>query len=178
MADNGFSEVTARLVTELQVSLAGYGGLVVSRRHFKPGKLPTFTRYAIIVSPASRPWDERRLTVSSVQYTFRIDLYLLVVNWDETDDPLFGVTPGRFGLFQMIQDVKDLLRASNLGGLLDKTYDEPAGDPQRLGGGGVEFQELASTGFDSAEYTFVHRVRLPYVARLQPECHDRSATVQ
>jgi hypothetical protein len=89
-----------------------------------------------------------------------------------TDDPLFGTTTGALGLFELVDDVKDLLRLSDLAGLLDKTYDEPGGDSNKQGAGAVEFQDTIQ-GFDSAEHAFVHRARIPYVALTIPFCHQR-----
>jgi hypothetical protein len=173
MAANQYSAVTAQLVTELG-ALSGYSSVVVSRRIFRPSSLPAFTRYCIIVSPAPRPWDELRLGAGKIEYVFRVDLYLLVRRWEETDNPLFGTSAGNYGLFQMIEDVKTMLRLSTLGGLLDKTYDEPGGDSTALGSGGIEFQEIASPGFESDEFSFVHVAKVPYKARTVPFCHPRN----
>lgn len=165
--------LTSRLVSELSAGLAAnYPGLVVQRGLFRPAALPAFDRYAIFVAPASRPWDERRIAVPEIQYIMRVDLFLLVKNWEQTDAPLFGTAAGNRGLFEFIQDVKTLLRLSDLSGLLDKTYDEPGGDPSKQGAGGVEFQDPIG-GFDAGEYAFVHRARIPYQARLKPFCHPR-----
>jgi hypothetical protein len=177
MAANSYSLICAALAAELLTDLApSYSGLVVSKRHFKPDNLPeNFTRYAIIVSPGGRPWDERRTAVREIQYIFRADLFLLVQNFDP-DLSLFGTGLSEAdprGLFQMVSDVKDALRLSTLGGILDKTYDEPGGDPSKNGGGGVEFQSLASPAFDTGNYPIVHRARIPFVARTMPFCHDR-----
>ena len=174
MAANGYSAITARLVTELS-TLAGYSSIVVQRRLWRASGLPAFERYCIIVSPAARPWDEERIGVGNIAYHYRVDLYLVVRNWtaDVSDAPLFGTTAGSLGLFQMLEDVKTMLRLSNLGGLIDKTYDEPGGDTRALGAGGVEFGETAAQGLDSDEFTFAWRARLPYKARGLPFCHPR-----
>ena len=174
MPVNDYSLISTQLVSELQSELTPYyDDLLVQRSLFRPAKLPSFTRYAIIVTPSGRPWDEYRHALLAVQFLFRFELHLMVKNWTEsTDDPLFGVTPGSLGLFQLIQDTKDLLRLSDLNGLLDKTYDEPGGDARKYGGGGVEFQDLVP-GFDSAEYPHVMRARMPYLVRSRSFCHAR-----
>jgi len=97
----------------------------------------------------------------------RADLWLLVKNWHETDS-LFGTAAPDLGLMQLLWDVKELLRLSDLDGLIDrgnKTYDEPAGP--------VSFESSAVQAFDSGEKAFIHRVRLVYTARLNPFCHPR-----
>lgn len=170
---NDMDTLTSRLVSELTTGLTGnYANLYVARGLFRPAALPTFDRYAIIVSPAPRPWDERRVAVPKIQYTLRVDLYVLVKNWEQTDNPLFGTAAGNRGLFELVNDIKVLLRLSNLSGLLDKTYDEPGGDPSAQGAGGMEFQDTIP-GFDTAEHALVHRVRIPYQARMEPFCHPR-----
>jgi len=174
MAANKYSAVTAQLVTELSALSATYSSIVVSRRLWNASGLPAFGRYCIIVSPSSRPWEEIRYGVENIQFLFRVDLYLLVRNWDTSDNPLWGTTAGSLGLFQLLEDVKVLLRISTLGGLIDKTYDEPGGDPRAAGPGGVEFGQIAAQGLESDEYTFVWRARLPYLARGIPFCHPRN----
>lgn len=173
MAVNELTQITAQLVTELGALSTNYANLYVARGLFRPAKLPVLDRYAIIVAPTGQPWQEKRNTVASLQFIYRLDLYLLVRNWTEgTDEPLFGTTAGSLGLFQMVWDVKELLRISDLNGLLDKTYDEPGGDPSRLGGGGIDFEDLIS-GFDAGEHPMWHRARMPYLARGQSFCYPR-----
>ena len=170
---NAMSQVTEQMVTELSAGLAAsYTGLMVQRGLFRPASLPTFTRYAIIITPSARPVEERRNSIAEIQYVLRLDIYALVKNWEETDDPLFGTTTGEFGLFELVEDIKDLLRLSNLNGLLDKTYDEPGGDSSKEGPGPVEFEEIIQ-GFDSGEHAFTHRARIPYLARTIGFCHPR-----
>lgn len=170
---NIVSSVTSQLTTELAAGLTSdYAALAVQRSLFRPAELPAFTRYAIIITPNPRLWEERREAIAKVQYVVRLDLYLLVKNWDTSSDPLFGTTAGSLGLFELINDVKELLRISDLNGLLDKTYDEPGGDASALGAGAVEFQETIQ-GFDSGEHAFVHRAKIPYIARTAPFCHPR-----
>lgn len=169
---NIVSSLSSRMVTELAALSSSYAGLTVQRSLFRPAQLPAFTRYAIIVTPNPRVIEERRDAIATVQYLVRFDLYLLVKNWDESEDPLWGTTAGTLGLFELVEDVKDLLRSSDLNGQLDKTYDEPGGDTNAQGAGPVEFQDTIQ-GFDSAEHAFVHRARIPYLARTIRFCHPR-----
>jgi hypothetical protein len=170
---NVVSQVTAQMATELLDALApSYADLIVRRGLFRPASLPVFSRYAIIVAPNIRPWEERRNAIANIQYVVRLELYLLVKNWEQTDTPLFGDQPGALGLFELVNDTKDLLRISDLDGLLDKTYDEPGGDSAKQGPGALEFQDTIP-GFDGDEYAFVHRARIPYLARTVPFCHPR-----
>lgn len=169
---NVVSSITSRMVTELGALTTSYALLMVQRSLFRPASLPAFSRYAIIIAPSTRPLEERRNAIANIQYVVRLDLFLLVKNWDLTDDPLFGTTAGALGLFELVDDVKDLLRLSDLNGLLDKTYDEPGGDSNKQGAGAVEFQDTIQ-GFDSGEHAFVHRARIPYVALSIPFCHQR-----
>lgn len=177
---NGYSALTHRLGQVLLSGLqSNYTGLLVERKQFKPDQMPeAFNRYAIVISPPPRPWDERRLAVREVQYTFRVDLLLFVANFDG-EKALFGTDTGERGLFEFINDVKDLLRVNDLrlpgevNGFLDKTYDEPGGDPRMEGGGGVEFQELATTGYDSGSYSTVYRAKIPFLGRVAPFCHGK-----
>jgi hypothetical protein len=149
----------ASLRAELAVLVSTYAGLVVEERVWDPARLPDFLRYCIIVAPNGRLWTERRISIVQIQYTFHVDLYLLVKNFDEAAS-VFGVTAGSLGLLQLIEDVKATLRSSTLSGLLDKTYDEPGGD--------VSFGKVASGGLDSAEHSWAHRALIPYTGRMQP----------
>lgn len=173
---NDYTTMTVRLVTELAAGLASaYANLVVEPRHWDPRKLPAFARYAIVVSPDRQPIAERRLAVNKVQEVMRAQVYVLVKNWDETAMPepaLFGTVDGDLGLFEMVKDVKNLLRASDLSGLLDKMYDEAAGDAQSpgQGAGPVEYQPV---GFAAEEHQMAYVARVPYLARIQPFCHPR-----
>jgi hypothetical protein len=171
---NDYSTATSRLASELQAGLVGkYTGLVTARQVFKPDRLPSsFTRYGIVVSPHARPWDERRISNLAVQYVFRVDLYALVANYDEANS-LFGDTTPNFGLFELVNDIKDLLRVTDLSGLLDKTYDEAAGDPRVNGGGGVEFGDLATPALDTGTQIVVQRAKIPFVGRTDGFCHPR-----
>jgi hypothetical protein len=144
-------------------------GLVTDVRVYKEANLPSFTRYAIIISPGTQPWTERRIAVPQIEYIHSADLYLLVKNFHETNS-LIGTTHPNRGLFQLVADVKEILRISTLGGLVtasNKTYDEPAGS-----GGNLQFHHFTG-GFDTGEKSFVHRVKLQYVANMTPFCHPR-----
>jgi hypothetical protein len=167
---NSYTDLVTALTAKL-VTLTGYSGLTVLSQQFRPAALPAFGNYCIVVSPNARPWDEIRTGVRQIQYLHRVDLFLLVRRWDESGDSLYGTASGKLGLFQMVEDVKFLLRGTTLGELLDRTYDEPGGDLSKGGAGGVDFEELAAPGFEAGEYSFVHRVRIPYLARMQAFCH-------
>lgn len=166
---NDYSVMTGQMVTELQVLSAMYSNLVVKRQIFKPEQLPAFDRYAIIVSPPpSTIWQEERVATPELMNILKVDLFLLVKNYDETNS-LFGVIPPDLGLFQLISDVKELLRLTNLAGMLFKTYDEPAGP----GSAGVSFETGATLALDSAEYSFVHRAKLPFTGKIKAYCYPR-----
>lgn len=167
MAANKYSLMTERLQTVLAAGLVQYTALRVDRKIFKPNDLADFTRYCIVISPNGNPWEERREGVPKIGYIFRADLWLLVKNWDETLS-VYGTAAPDLGLLQLVEDVKDLLRLSDLEGLIDrgsKTYDEPAGP--------LTLDSTAVAAFDSAEKTWVHRARLVYTARMTPFCHER-----
>lgn len=165
MAVNDYATMTARLKTELAAGLAAaYAPISVERKLFKPNDLADFTRYAVVIAPNGNPWEERVIGVRQVQYLFRADLWLLVKNWHE-EDSIYGTTAPDLGLLQLIWDVKELLRLSDLSGLLDKTYDEPAGP--------LAMEAGALAAFDSGEKAFIHRARLVYTARMRPFCHPR-----
>jgi hypothetical protein len=167
---NQYSQLTSELATALEgLKLHPYGWpstLVISRRMYKEAQLPDFTRYCIIISPPGNPWEERRMAVPKVHFFFHVDLYLLVKNYDETS-ALFGESLPDLGLFQLVNDVKVLLRIDDLGGMLTrstKSYDEP--------GGPLNFHYFTG-GFDSGEKSFVFRAKQPYVTELPQDCHPR-----
>lgn len=168
---NLYPTMVSRLATEL-ATLTQYTSLVVSTQVFRAASLPAFTTYAIIISPSNHPWDERVIALREVQYIFRVDLYLLVKNFHASQS-LFNTT-APLGIFQMAEDVKTLLRASTLSGLLDKTYAEAGGDAANWGAGGLDFEEIAAAGFDGGEYIFVHRLRMPYLGRMLPFCFPKT----
>lgn len=172
MSANQYSTFINQLATELATLSSSYTGLEVFKMDFRPTNLPDFDRYGIVISPSARPWEEKVKAVRNIQYIFRADIYLLVKNFSETDS-LFGTTAPDLGLFQMVEDVKSLLRLSDLSGLLDKTYAEPAGDPNQGGGGPVEFETSAAAGFDSGGHAHVRRAKLPFVGRMIPFCHPK-----
>lgn len=171
---NPVTSVSDGVVAALTAGLASYTGVVIQPGLFRPASLPTFERYSVIVAPAARPLGERRIAIAMIQYVVRLDLYVLVKNWEQTTSPLFGTAAPNRGIFELINDVKVVLRASTLGGILDKTYDEPGGDSSSpaQGGGDLDFQDSIQ-GFDGKEHAFVHRARIPYVGRLAPFCHPR-----
>jgi hypothetical protein len=173
VSTNGYSVLSERLAALLEAELTQYGTLVVARRLFRPDALPTFTRYCLIVSPPGSPWEEQRTAVREVQDKIRLDIFALVSNFHDTH-ALFGTVAPYLGLFQLVHDTKEVLRLATFDGLLDKTYDEAAGDA-RLGGGPVAFQTLATPGFDAGEHSFIYRARIPYLGRLQPRCHARAS---
>jgi hypothetical protein len=165
MADNEYSLITDRLRTELLAGLAAlYAGLVVERRVFKANALPTFDRYAIIISPNGVPWEERVVSVRTTQFIYKADLYLLVKAFNE-ELSLFGTSAPDRGIFEFLKDTKALVRGTNLSGLLDKTYEEPATPSQ--------FEWSAANAFESGEKTFIHRIRQVVTVRTTPTCHPR-----
>jgi hypothetical protein len=161
---NDATLIATRLVSAL-TGLTGYSGLVVAKQVFKPDRLPAgFSRYGVVVSPHPRPWSERRTAIREVQYTYRFVLYLLVANFDDTL-AVFGESAPDKGVFEMVSDVKALLRTHTLSGLLDKTYDEIGGD--------VEFGSLATPAFDSGSAVVIHRATMTFEGRTSPFCHGK-----
>ena len=163
--------MTQALVAELRDGLPsfGYTPLTVLAGTWKPNALPAFDRYCVWVAPPTmNVWTERRITAREIQYLLRADIFLLVQNFSE-EDSLYGTTAPSLGLFQMIADVKDLLRLTDLGGLLSRTYTETAGD--------VLFHTGAASGFDTGPRSWVHRARVPYVAETEPFCPPIDAVV-
>jgi hypothetical protein len=159
---NDYTSITSVLLTELTAGLASYSPLEVERRFWDAGKLPDFERYLVMISPPlQNAWEERVIGVRNFQYILQIDLYLMVKNFDDKVS-IFGDTAPNKGIFQLVSDVKDLLRTSNLGGLLDKTYSEPAGP--------LSIEYAASAGFDSGEHSFIRRAKLVYTARTAAFC--------
>lgn len=170
---NPYSVLSDRLVARLRAGLTTYANLVVERRQFRPDNLPTFTRYCIIVSPTEAPWAEQRTAVREVQDLLRLNIYVLVTNFDDTL-AVFGTTAPNLGLFELVKDIKEVLRTETFDGLLDKTYDEAGGDP-RTGGGPIHYGTMAVAGFDAGEHSFIYRARIPYLGRIQPHCHARAS---
>jgi len=163
---NPVTTMADALVTALATLSSSFTGIIVQKMaRWEPANLPLFTRYCIIVAPANTPWQERLIGVRTFQYLIWFDLYLLVKNYDELNSS-FGVTGTDLGVFELTRATKDLLRASRLGGILDKTYQEP--------GGPAQYEGSASAGFDSAEYSHVRRVQMRFEGRLEPFCQPIS----
>ncbi|CAN5608099.1 hypothetical protein BH24ACT15_BH24ACT15_34860 [soil metagenome] len=162
---NAYSTLTHRLTDYLQTELQslGYAHAEARRGIWKPGALQPFERYLVFVAPATAdPWSERRISTKEVAYVFRSEIFLLVKNYDDVH-AIFGDTAPDLGVFQLMHDVKALLRSTDLGGLLDRTYRETEG--------GSGFDTGAMTGFDSGTHGWVHRAKLVYVAQTHAFCH-------
>lgn len=165
---NVYSQLLAALPTYLQAGLTtlGYDPLMVQTGVWNVRALPVFERFLVwIAPPISNFWTERRISTKEVQYVLRADIFLLVKNYDE-ELSLHGADAPDLGVFQLTSDVKDLLRATNLGGLLSRTYNETVGD--------VPFETGAVPGFDTGPRNWVHRVKVPYVAETEPFCFPPS----
>lgn len=164
MSANVYSQMVEALQPYLTTGLGalGYSPLVVQFGVWKPRALPAFERYLVhIAPPLNDVWTERRISTKEVQYVLRADVYLLVKNYSE-EMSLLGADAPDLGVFQLIADVKDLLRATNLGGLLSRTYDETVGN--------VAFDSGAAQGFETGPRSWVHRARVPYTAETEPFC--------
>jgi hypothetical protein len=162
---NVYTQLTTQVVSELTTGLAslGYAPLSVLQGVWKPQALPEFDKYLVYVAPPlNNVWTERRISTKEVQYVLRADIYLLVKNFSE-ELSVYGDTAPSLGLFQLISDVKDLLRGTNLNGMLSRTYDETTGDVS-----------LHSAGFDTGPRSWVHRARVPYTAETEPFCFPPS----
>lgn len=163
MANHELKDIAVAALAELATALsAGYAGLSLTKGLFRPGWLPAFQTYAIVLSPQPVPWTERTIGVRYFQRIYRFDLFLLckvtdedLHLWGEASDPTKGI-------FQLVQDVKDTLRGNALGVLLDRTYEEVNGD--------VAFDQAAAPGFESGEKVLVYRAKVPYVVRTRPFC--------
>lgn len=165
---NVYTQMTARLVEYLTTGLAAlsYAPLTVQSGVWKPRTLPEFDKFLVQVAPpTNNVWTERRISVKEVQYVLRADVFLLVKNYGE-ELSLYGDTAPDLGLFQLVSDVKDLLRATDLDGLLSRTYDETTGE--------VAFESGAASGFETGPRTWVHRARVPYTAQTEPFCFPPS----
>lgn len=168
MPANEYSQMVSEIETKLLYELPalGYSSLVTTKRVFKPNDLPAFPRWCVVLSPPRLPWDELNQSVATYSYVFRLDLVLLVKNWDETNS-LFGTTAPDLGLFQLVNDVKDALRRADLGGLISrslKNYKETSSP--------VEFETFTG-GFGSESHEFVHRALVKFVAEMKPVCVTR-----
>lgn len=166
---NQYTDLHTRVKAKLLAELTSqYTGIVIESRIWNEGKLPDFDRYAIILSPPQNDsWQEQVVSVRTTQYILAIDIYMLVKNYHDVLSWL-GDTSPNLGLFQMISDVKDILRSTNLNEFLDKTYTEPAGP--------LAIEYAASAGFDSGEHAFVRRARLRTVFKTPGRCTEVATT--
>lgn len=165
---NVYTDMTEALVSELTTGLAGlsYAPLTVRSGVWRPRTLPEFDKFLVhIAPPLSNVWTERRISTKEVQYVLRADIYLLVKNYGE-ELSVFGDTAPDLGVFQFVSDVKNLLRATDLSGLLSRTYRETEGD--------VAFDGGAADGFETGPRSWVHRARVPYTAECEPFCYPPS----
>lgn len=161
---NDYTTMTTGLVSLLTTELGtlSYTPLVVQRRIWKPRDLPTFDRYMVIVAPPiTNPWTERQIATREFAYILTADIFLLVKNYNE-EQSVFGDTAPNLGVFQMIADVKAILRATDLNGLVDRTFTETVG--------GSAFETGASGGMDTGEFAWVHRAKLQYTAQMHAFC--------
>lgn len=170
MSLNVYSDFLKKTGTELATGLTGLGytPLTVKVAVWKPRALPVFEKFYVQVAPPlSNLWTERRISTKEVQYVLRANIFLLVKNYDE-ELSLHGddSTAPDLGIFQLISDVKNLLRATNLNGLLSRTYNETVGD--------VAFESGAASGFDVGSRDWVHRALVPYTGETEPFCFPPS----
>lgn len=162
---NVYTDLSTRLVSTLQTELAtlGYAPLDVRKGIWKPRQLAPFDRYLVFVAPPlTEPWREIRDSARNIIYVLRAELFLLVKNYDE-DQSVYGDTAPNFGVWQLVSDVKAVLRATDLNGLVDRTYRETEG--------GSAFESGATGGFDTGEHGWVHRAKLVYNANMHPFCY-------
>ena len=162
---NLYTTMVERLVSTLTTELGtlSWTPLVVEAGRWDPRILPEFERYYVKVSPPPRPWVERRISTKEIQYLLRADIVLLVKNFSE-EGALFGDNLPTAGVFQFVSDVKDVLRATDLSGLLSRTYDETAGE--------VDVNTIG--GFETGPRVWVHHARVPYTAAMEPFCFPPS----
>ena len=170
MSTNVYSLFIKRTTQYLPTGLTGlgYDPLVVTDGIWKPNAVPVFDKFYVQVAPPlSNLWTERRISTKEVQYVLRANIFLLVKNYDD-ELSLHGddATAPDLGIFQLISDVKNLLRATNLSGLLSRTYNETVGD--------VGFESGAAPGFEVGPRDWVHRAVVPYTAETEPFCFPLS----
>lgn len=161
---NPYSDFSVRTQQQLATDLPGLGytPLEVRKGIWKPVDLLPFERYLVFVAPpTSNPWTERRISTKELAFLLTAQIFLLVKNYDETLS-VYGDTPPNLGVFQLLNDVKNVLRATDLGGLVDRTYNETAG--------GSSFETGAAGGFDSQRHGWVHRAALTYTVQTQAFC--------
>ncbi len=161
---NAYTDFSTRTVEVLKTELPGrgYTDLDVRKGIWNPRTLEPFERYCVFVAPPTvNPWSERRISTKEVAYILIAEIYLLVKNFDEVAS-LYGDTAPDLGVWQLFSDTKDILRATDLGGLLDRTYNETMG--------GSRFETGASGGFDTGGWGWVHRAMLAYTAQTTGFC--------
>jgi hypothetical protein len=163
---NPYTDLSNALVTELTTELTAlsYAPLDVRKGIWKPRALAPFDRYLVFIAPPlSDPWREiRDEGPKLVTFVLRAEIFLLVKNYNE-DQSVYGDTAPDLGVFQLMGDVKTILRNTDLGGLVLRSYRETEG--------GSSFETGATGGFDTGEHGWVHRSKLVYTARTYPFCH-------
>lgn len=152
-------------VSVLQTQLLpSYANLETRKGVWDPRRLATFERYLVFVAiPLTDLEREVRVQASKlVNEIVKAEIYLLVKNYDE-DKSLYGKSAPDLGVIKLFDDAKDVLRNTDLGGLLERTYREIEG--------GTAFESGASGGFDTGKHEWVHRIRFTYTAMMQGFCH-------
>jgi hypothetical protein len=156
-----FSERTVATLAEALPPL-GWDPLDVRKGIWKPRNLAPFDRYLVYVAPPlDNPWTERRLSTKEMAYILTAHVFLLVKNYNE-EQSIYGDEAPALGVFQFISDVKGVLRDTDLGGFLDRTYNETVG--------GTRFESGAADGFDTGGHGWVHRAMLTYTVQTAPFC--------
>lgn len=161
---NVYTDFSNATVTALASGLAplGWTPLEVRKGIWNPRVLLEFDRYLVFVAPpSSNPWSERVIASREIAYTLTAQVYLLVKNYNE-DQSVYGDTAPNLGVFQLISDVKAVLRGTELGGLIDRTYRETSG--------GSGFDVGAGAGFSSGDHAFVNRAVLTYTVQAKGFC--------
>ena len=161
---NDYTTFTYRTVEVLaeQLPLRGWEPLDVRKGIWKPRTLTPFERYLVYVAPPlDNPWMERRISTKELAYILTANVFLLVKNYDE-EQSVYGDTAPALGVFQLINDVKAILRDTDLGRFLDRTYNETAG--------GSRFESGAADGFDTGGHGWVHRAMVTYTVQTAPFC--------
>lgn len=156
-----FSTATVAALTSGLTAL-GWTPLAVRKGVWAPRTLLEFDRYLVFVAPpSSNPWSERVIASREIAYTLTAQIYLLVKNYNE-EQSVYGDTAPNLGVFQMISDVKAVLRDTDLGGLIDRTYRETSG--------GSGFDAGAGSGFSTGDHAFVNRAVLTYTVQAKGFC--------
>lgn len=162
---NPYTEFSSGLVTVLQAGLSPlYSGIATRKGIWKPRNLLPFDRYLVFVAPVLQdPVREVRVqSTKRVNEILKADIFLLVKNYDE-EQSVYGDTAPNLGVWQLYKDTKDILRNTDLNGLVERNYREVEG--------GSAFETGASGGFDSGGHGWVHRIRLTYTAYMFSFCH-------